>query len=587
MKPLHAALGICTLCLGLLIADAAKTKRAQTNRGDLLTELAVPRAGIKSLGSPNFEDLIEAIEEALREGNVQFIIPVVEAAEGMVKEEVLPKIMHQKDLLQRELDNKQQDFYLCTFNDVLAFNGNISQLSQKHKACRLEQAALYQDAEHVCSLVAIYAAEMRAACLHLDFPSSVPDVCERAEANPLEEHYHSLVTFFRDKLSKYHLTKEACGNATNMSTAQNKSCQDKLDIYNRKRQECDAWQRKLDEAACRQFIRESTCIRQTQCYLRTADEIYEHIEEVKLQEEALKTQWLHLQKLICFLNLVGNESSRESIQENLFTCSTTTQSNHSLNLTYPKVSIPTNGTGTAESNCQQCLDSGQDFCIEENRCTPRATYTCMDPADHITGSGDFSLYGNPRMVFKMTCPSANMLPICDSPNVDNQPGTLKYKEQEYVALPPEASAAPCEAECCVMCNFYQGCPQGTYRKHDAARIRGYSAKECCQGACAEDACPVGFTPKDHFVANCSVRPCPMSECCDPVEWTPKEKDWEEITCPSDCEEAFEQRREVRCVTKSPERRIVQNETACAGRKPTTERMVCEPKQPGQPNTTVP
>jgi len=45
------------------------------------------------------------------------------------------------------------------------------------------------------------------------------------------------------------------------------------------------------------------------------------------------------------------------------------------------------------STCQACLESGKDFCISSNRCTPRATFTCKGPEDHISSDLEFVYHG--------------------------------------------------------------------------------------------------------------------------------------------------------------------------------------------------
>jgi uncharacterized protein YlaI len=60
-----------------------------------------------------------------------------------------------------------------------------------------------------------------------------------------------------------------------------------------------------------------------------------------------------------------------------------------------------------ESVCQQCLDEGEDYCISENKCIPRATFQCHGPHDHITGDKEFALHGNPEGIqHSMVCPAA-------------------------------------------------------------------------------------------------------------------------------------------------------------------------------------
>lgn len=60
--------------------------------------------------------------------------------------------------------------------------------------------------------------------------------------------------------------------------------------------------------------------------------------------------------------------------------------------------------GNALPKCQACLASGFDYCIREDRCTKRATYTCKGPHDHITGDEEFALHGNPHTQHSMICP---------------------------------------------------------------------------------------------------------------------------------------------------------------------------------------
>merc|ERR1719388_346023 len=46
--------------------------------------------------------------------------------------------------------------------------------------------------------------------------------------------------------------------------------------------------------------------------------------------------------------------------------------------------------GPHHEMCAKCLAAGKDYCVEDNRCTPRATRTCNGPEDHVTGSPEFA-----------------------------------------------------------------------------------------------------------------------------------------------------------------------------------------------------
>ena len=39
--------------------------------------------------------------------------------------------------------------------------------------------------------------------------------------------------------------------------------------------------------------------------------------------------------------------------------------------------------------CEQCLEAGNDYCIEDNVCIQRGTTGCNGQEDHITGSEEF------------------------------------------------------------------------------------------------------------------------------------------------------------------------------------------------------
>jgi len=73
---------------------------------------------------------------------------------------------------------------------------------------------------------------------------------------------------------------------------------------------------------------------------------------------------------------------------------------------HPGFDVPPYGNPLPK--CQACLASGFDYCIREDRCTKRATYTCRGPRDHITGDEEFALHGNPRTQHSMTCPGSEV-----------------------------------------------------------------------------------------------------------------------------------------------------------------------------------
>jgi len=73
---------------------------------------------------------------------------------------------------------------------------------------------------------------------------------------------------------------------------------------------------------------------------------------------------------------------------------------------HPGFDVPTHGNPLPK--CQACLASGFDYCIHEDRCTKRATYTCKGPHDHITGDKEFALHGNPHTKHSMICPASEV-----------------------------------------------------------------------------------------------------------------------------------------------------------------------------------
>lgn len=64
----------------------------------------------------------------------------------------------------------------------------------------------------------------------------------------------------------------------------------------------------------------------------------------------------------------------------------------------PVVTLPRGAVVPVELDrvhqCDACMDAGQDYCITRNRCTERATHTCADMMDHVTGDADFGAEGH-------------------------------------------------------------------------------------------------------------------------------------------------------------------------------------------------
>jgi hypothetical protein len=70
-----------------------------------------------------------------------------------------------------------------------------------------------------------------------------------------------------------------------------------------------------------------------------------------------------------------------------------------------EVGSSTRTIADAETTCNACIAEGKDYCLAENRCTERATFTCRGPHDHITGDKEFALHGNPEGIqHSMVCP---------------------------------------------------------------------------------------------------------------------------------------------------------------------------------------
>eukprot|EP00931_Biecheleriopsis_adriatica_P055420 TRINITY_DN32763_c0_g1_i1.p1 TRINITY_DN32763_c0_g1~~TRINITY_DN32763_c0_g1_i1.p1 ORF type:complete len:1634 (-),score=284.78 TRINITY_DN32763_c0_g1_i1:32-4933(-) len=543
-------------------------------------------------------------------GSTPALQPLAAHIGNLLWNQLMPEIFKQHNLSQDEMDSYQVSFDGCV-NATGLDNKSISDLSDAHKTCRMEEGSLYQQSRLIQAQIKLYENKVVQSCTNATdqakLPTDLDCVCDRGHnitADLTYEGYAKRVyEYFVAANAAYEEAQSRCTNDTLILAELKKNQSNVTDQWTNKTNECDGKQRRLDSAACSKHLNHNYCKTRKRCIEDAFDRYTTGNTTIVEGVLARYGLWRGLKRIECLLSALTIEDSQvygqiQKCHQTEYVC----PANLTIHYLYRKTGrdpfdircnavLPdlyfnddTDGTTVDEeymgdSDHVAC----QATCEQKGDSTPPSLAGCMawmwvQSSSGIGGTCKrYNRYPNYQRVLRAGdallglgsytsgyCNSSKIeegvercltwkgleLPstLCTDTEAKNLlPGTPSYEAAEYDVLPPSAPAAECIAECCTTCVLYP-CNSSTTLRDNAAGISRMT--------------PGSFTRDDN------------PTCCklaSPIQWV--FEDWSFSSCSSACGQAgVYETRTVEC--KDVSTNISVEESQCPVLKPASIRQKC-------------